>query len=140
MILVCGRPGSGNKLIREHLHRSGLQAAVLHADGSVSTPWPEGVTAVIVPVRLADETRLEGRGHMHGSFQYLLKTLSKLKVPVHLIAYEEIQRTGGEALDVIIRSMGYDPSPWPDLQDKSKPHAGRVLDEGERQALHTRTT
>ena len=95
---------------------------------------------MIVPIRLDEETRQKGRKHLNGSFVQLLETLSRLKVPVHLIAYEQMQRSGGEALDVIIRSMGYEPSAWPDFKDKSKPHAGRVLSEAERQALHDRTT
>ncbi len=72
-VLVCGLPGSGNRLVREILHRSGVAAEVWHgypSDGGVRRAErlmmlagdPEDVRVVVV-LRGAEEQQAAAKRH-----------------------------------------------------------------------------
>lgn len=122
MILVCGLPSSGNRLVSEHFMRAGCFAPVHHGQPlSALLDGIENAQHIVCPERSSVEAWVLANVR-HKRFWvfgegFLAKRHSALRDcgrTVHRICLEEIGKTGGRALDEVMERMGIDPPKWPE--------------------------
>lgn len=143
-VVVCGMPGSGNTLCREHVRRSGYPTEKDHAFGEER--WQKMLAkgdVFIRPVRRneiarrASAMRRGGQQSLETTYpgEYHKRLASVKDDPTKRyveVVFEAILETGGKALDDAMRQVGLEPGPWPTVVSARAETMGRVLTEDER--------
>ena len=121
-VVVCGLPGSGNRIVAEHLIRCGIQPVIDYGDGAGTFEanvgaYPDGL---VVPYRLDEVARRRDAEKRVGVWSRMREAASRVTVAVALnrcehwlVLYEDIFLSGGMRLDSIVVSLGHRGTPLP---------------------------